>query len=100
MEIQGPMYLVSDGSSGDPVTFETEFSMNPLYYCQIPNEENLLVCGKWWIGEKPSTLTTIGSAIPKSCQVAVKAWTRLATESSPWMLRCHSSRARPAAWSR
>jgi len=46
MEIQGPMYLVSDGASGDPVTFETEFSMNPLYYCQIPNEENLLVCGE------------------------------------------------------
>merc|ERR1712217_1005776 len=26
--------------------------------------------GNWWIGEKPSTLTMIGSAIPKACQLA------------------------------
>jgi len=73
MELKGPMYLVSDGAAGDPVVLESEFSAtNPLGYCQVPNEENLLLCGAWWVGEKPSTLTTIGSSIPKSCQVAHK----------------------------
>jgi len=72
MDIKGPLYMTSNGASGDPIVLETEFAMNPLFYIQVPNEENLLMFGQWWIGEKPSTLTTIGSAIPKACQVAHK----------------------------
>jgi len=72
MDIKGPLYMTSDGASGDPVVLETEFAMNPLFYIQVPNEENLLMFGQWWMGEKPSTLTTIGSAIPKACQIAHK----------------------------
>jgi len=72
MEIQGPVYMTSDGSKGDPVVLEAEFSLNPLFYIHVPNEDNLLMFGQWWIGEKASTLTTIGSAIPKSTQVANK----------------------------
>jgi hypothetical protein len=72
MDIKGPMYMTSDGAKGDPVVLESEFALNPLFYIQVPNEENLLMFGQWWIGEKPSTLTTIGSAIPKSTQVANK----------------------------
>jgi len=71
MDIKGPMYLVSDAKA-DTVVLEAEFSANPLFYCQVPNEESLLMFGKWWIGEKPSTLTTIGASIPKSCQAAHK----------------------------
>merc|ERR1712232_1259420 len=71
MDIKGPLYMVSDGAAGDPVVLETEFAMNPLFFIQVPNDENLLMCGQWWIGEKPSTLTTIGSAIPKSSKAAV-----------------------------
>jgi len=70
MDIKGPLYMVSDGAAGDPVQLEAEFAMNPLFYVQVPNEENLLLFGQWWVGEKPSTLTTIGSGIPKSCQMA------------------------------
>jgi len=70
MDMKGPMYMVSDGAAADPVVLETEFAMNPLFYVQVPNEESLLLFGQWWIGEKPSTLTTIGSAIPKACQIA------------------------------
>merc|ERR1712166_695041 len=72
MDIKGPMYMTSDGAKADPVVLEAEFALNPLFYIQVPNEENLLMFGQWWIGEKPSTLTTIGSAIPKSTQVAQK----------------------------
>merc|ERR1712157_316094 len=64
--------MTSDGAKGDPVVLETEFTPNPLFYVSVPNEENLLMFGKWWIGEKCSTLTTIGSAIPKSTQTANK----------------------------
>jgi len=71
MDCKGPLYMVSDGAA-ETVVLETEFAMNPLFYIQVPNEENLLLFGSWWIGEKPSTLTTIGSAIPKMCQVAHK----------------------------
>merc|ERR1712166_1607410 len=71
MDIKGPMYMTSDGAKADPVVLEAEFALNPLFYMQVPNEENLLMYGQWWIGEKPSTLTTIGSAIPKSTQVAL-----------------------------
>mmetsp|Transcript_46397 Transcript_46397/g.122559 ORF Transcript_46397/g.122559 Transcript_46397/m.122559 type:complete len:222 (-) Transcript_46397:57-722(-) len=70
MDIKGPLYMTSDGAKGDPVVLESEFSLNPLFYVQVPNEDNLLLTGSWWIGEKPSTLTTIGSAIPKPCQTA------------------------------
>merc|ERR1719491_2697598 len=72
MDIKGPLYMVSDGTAGDPVVLETEFAMNPLFFIQVPNDENLLLFGQWWIGEKPSTLTTIGSAIPKSCTMLHK----------------------------
>jgi len=72
MDIKGPVYMTSDGATGDPVVLETEFALNPLFYIQVPNDENLLMYGSWWIGEKPSTLTTIGSAIPKPTQVAQK----------------------------
>jgi hypothetical protein len=72
MEIKGPLYMTSDGAKGDPVVFETEFALNPLFFIQVPNDENLLMYGSWWIGEKPSTLTTIGSTIPKATQVAQK----------------------------
>jgi len=72
MEIKGPLYMTSDGAKGDPVVLETEFALNPLFFIQVPNDENLLMCGSWWIGEKPSTLTTIGSTIPKPTQVAQK----------------------------
>jgi len=72
MDIKGPLYMTSDGAAGDPIVLETEFAMNPLFYIQVPNEENLLMFGQWWMGEKPSTLTTIGSAIPKACQIAHK----------------------------
>lgn len=72
MDIKGPMYMTSDGAKGDPVVLESEFAMNPLFYIQVPNDESLLMFGEWWIGEKPSPLTTIGSAIPKSTQVANK----------------------------
>merc|ERR1711972_1290974 len=44
--------------------------LNPLFYVQVPNEDNLLLMGNWWIGEKPSTLTMIGSTLPKPCQMA------------------------------
>jgi len=72
MDITGPLYMTSDGAKGDPVVLESEFALNPLFYIQVPNDESLLMCGSWWIGEKPSTLTTIGSTIPKSTQVAQK----------------------------
>jgi len=72
MDIKGPLYMVSDGAAGDPVVLETEFALNPLYFMQVPNDENLLLFGQWWIGEKPAPLTMIGSAIPKVCTVAHK----------------------------
>jgi len=72
MATKGPLYMVSDGAAADPVVLETEFAMNPLFFIQVPNDENLLLYGQWWIGEKPSTLTTIGSAIPKSCTMLHK----------------------------
>lgn len=72
MDIKGPLYMVSDGAAGDPVVLEAEFAMNPLFYVQIPNEESLLLWGQWWIGENPSTLTTIGSMIPKPCPLIHK----------------------------
>lgn len=71
-DIKGPLYMVSDGASGDPVVLEAEFAMSPLFYIQIPNEDNQLLFGQWWIGEKPSATTLIGSAIPKSCQTCHK----------------------------
>merc|ERR1740138_369646 len=70
MDIKGPCYMVSDGVAGDPVVLETEFALNPLFYVQVPNEDSLLLMGQWWIGEKPSTLTMIGSALPKACHIA------------------------------
>jgi len=79
MEIKGPMYMTSDGKTGDPVVLEAEFALNPLFYIAVPNEESLLMFGQWWIGEKASTLTTIGSAIPKSTQVAHKDMEKSAT---------------------
>jgi hypothetical protein len=72
MDIKGPLFMVSDGATGDPVVLEAEFAMNPLFYIQVPNDESLLMFGQWWIGEKQSTLGTIGTAIPKSCQTALK----------------------------
>jgi hypothetical protein len=72
MEIKGPVYMTSDGAKGDPVVLEAEFALNPLFFIQVPNDENLLMCGSWWIGEKPSTLTTIGTTIPKPTQLAQK----------------------------
>jgi len=71
-DIQGPLYMVSDGASDGPVVLESEFAMNPLFYLGVPNEEGQLLWGQWWIGEKNSTLTNICSAIPKLCQAAHK----------------------------
>jgi len=71
MDIKGPVYMTSDGAKGDPVVLETEFTLNPLFYLQVPGEEDLMMFGQWWIGEKPSPLTTIGSVIPKSTQLAL-----------------------------
>jgi len=71
-EIKGPLYMVSEGNSEGPVVIESEFSLNPLFYLQVPNEDNLLVWGQWWLGEKATPLTTICSAIPKLCQTAHK----------------------------
>lgn len=79
MDIKGPLYMVSDGAAADPVVLETEFAMNPLFFIQVPNDENLLLFGQWWIGENPSTLTTIGSAIPKSCTVVHKEMEKSST---------------------
>lgn len=79
MDIKGPLFMVSDGVSADPVVLEAEFALNPLFFIQVPNDENLLLFGQWWIGEKPSTLTTIGAAVPKSCQVAHKDMDKSAT---------------------
>lgn len=72
MDIRGPLYLTSDGAAGDPVVLEAEFALNPLFYINVPNEENMLLFGHWWIGEKFSPLTTIGAAIPKACQAIHK----------------------------
>ena len=79
MEIKGPMYMTSDGKTGDPVVLEAEFALNPLFYIAVPNEDNMLMFGKWWIGEKPSTLTTIGTSIPKLTQEAHKDMEKSAT---------------------
>eukprot|EP00928_Gymnodinium_smaydae_P049088 TRINITY_DN3290_c0_g1_i1.p1 TRINITY_DN3290_c0_g1~~TRINITY_DN3290_c0_g1_i1.p1 ORF type:complete len:241 (-),score=69.05 TRINITY_DN3290_c0_g1_i1:231-896(-) len=70
--MQGPLYMVSDGASGDPVVLETEFAMNPLFYLQVPNEDNQLLFGQWWLGEKFSELGKICACIPKLCQDAHK----------------------------
>eukprot|EP00747_Dinoflagellata_sp_TGD_P111570 gnl/TRDRNA2_/TRDRNA2_171250_c0_seq8.p1 gnl/TRDRNA2_/TRDRNA2_171250_c0~~gnl/TRDRNA2_/TRDRNA2_171250_c0_seq8.p1 ORF type:complete len:234 (+),score=82.89 gnl/TRDRNA2_/TRDRNA2_171250_c0_seq8:84-785(+) len=71
MDIKGPLYMTSDGATGDPVVLETEFALNPLFFIQVPNDDNLLMFGQWWVGENKSTLTTIGSAIPKFTKVAL-----------------------------
>jgi len=79
MEIKGPLFLVSDGTAGDPVVLETEFTPNPLFYMEVPNQDNLLLFGKWWIGENASTLGTIGTSIPKACTAAHKDMEKTST---------------------
>merc|ERR1712194_189103 len=71
-DIKGPLYMVSDGASEGPVVLEAEFTLNPLFYLGVPNEEGQLLWGQWWIGEKNSQLTNIGSAVPKLCMSAHK----------------------------
>jgi len=65
-EIKGPLYMVSDAAA-DIVVLEAEFTPNPLFYMQIPNDDGQLVCGQFWIGEKSSTLSNICTIIPKLC---------------------------------
>merc|ERR1712083_77340 len=67
MSQQAPLFLVSDPASGDPVVIETEFAVNPLFYVQVPAEENLYIFGQWWIGEKFSQTSHICTTIPKAC---------------------------------
>ena len=54
------------------MVLETEFTPNPLFYMEVPNQDSLLLFGKWWIGENASTLGTIGTSIPKACTAAHK----------------------------
>merc|ERR1712217_986563 len=69
-DIKGPLYMVSDGAAGDPVVLEAEFTLNPLFYLGVPNEDGQLLWGQWWIGEKNSSLTNIGNSVPKLCNAA------------------------------
>merc|ERR1719203_2212232 len=71
-DIKGPLYMVSNGASADPVVLEAEFTLNPLFYLGVPNEDGQLLWGQWWIGEKNSPLTNIGNAVPKLCVTAHK----------------------------
>merc|ERR1712039_724396 len=63
-----------------PVVLEAEFTLNPLFYLGVPNEDGQLLWGQWWIGEKNSPLTNIGNAVPKSCVTALKDMEKTANE--------------------
>jgi len=69
-EMKAPVFMTSDGAAGDPVVLESEFAVNPLFYLAVPNDDDHLLFGKWWIGEKCSDLTQICSVVPKLCKAA------------------------------
>mmetsp|Transcript_16169 Transcript_16169/g.26227 ORF Transcript_16169/g.26227 Transcript_16169/m.26227 type:complete len:197 (+) Transcript_16169:29-619(+) len=67
-QLEAPFHVTS--TEGGMVTLEAQFSLNPLFFLQLLNEEGNFLFGRWWLGDAKWTRTNqICNLIPKDVQL-------------------------------